>query len=80
MKNNIDFVAKKVNNRLVDLNFRTKKSDRVEFVPLDSWPGLRVYEHSLTLLLIRAVEEIYPKARLESIASSSTFARSIINK
>ena len=57
-------VAKTVNNRLVGLNHPARVQDQVELVPLGSWAGLRVYEHSLTLLLIRAVKEVFPSARL----------------
>ncbi len=64
MKEQPFYVAKIVNNRLVGLNAPTRPGDKIEYVPLGSWTGLRVYENSLTLILIRAVKEIYPKARL----------------
>ncbi len=57
-------VAKRVNNQLVELSFSARKKDKVELVSTSSRSGMRIYEHSLTLVLIRAVEEVFPEARV----------------
>lgn len=57
-------IAKKLNNQLVPLSYPVRKGDKVEFISLTSRSGMRIYEQSLTLVLIRAVKELFPGARL----------------
>nr|WP_277998234.1 nucleoside kinase [Zhaonella formicivorans] len=57
-------VAAKVNNAVKDLNFELKEDALVEFLDLTTDDGFRIYQRSLSFLLIKAVGEIFPEARV----------------
>lgn len=57
-------VAAKVNNKLKDLNYALEEDARVEFLDLSQDDGFRIYQRSLVFLLIKAVGELFPQAKV----------------
>ncbi|MFZ7130936.1 MAG: nucleoside kinase [Eubacteriales bacterium] len=53
-----------VNNVLVDLNYCIQEDCIVDFVDMGSPLGIKIYEKSLLLILIRATQEVLPTQRL----------------
>ncbi len=53
-----------VNNRLEGLKFRLFSSKQIEFLDITSSPGRKVYARSLSFVLWKAVEDLYPGATL----------------
>ena len=53
-------VAARVNNALTDLQVGQKTDAAVEFFDLKSGQGMKVYERSLTFVLIIAAQRLYP--------------------
>jgi len=53
-------VAAKVNNVVTDLRTAVQADCRVEFLDLTSTEGIRVYQRSLTFMLIAAAQELFP--------------------
>ena len=54
-----------VNNRLRELNFYLNFNCEVEFLDLDNFEAIKVYETSLRYLIIMAVERLYPQAKVK---------------
>ena len=54
-----------VNNRTQSLNFRVYKPKTIEFFDYSSPHGERVYIHTLSLILYKAVTDIMPNAKLD---------------
>ena len=71
----LDFQGKPVcalvNNKIEGLKYRVYNSKQVEFLTIDSEPGRKVYMRSMTFVLYKAVEELYPKAQLTVVAPAS---------
>jgi len=59
-----DIVAAKVNNVLKDLNFKLEEDCHVEFLDLTTNDGFRIYQRSVSFLLIKAVGEVFPQAKV----------------
>ena len=53
-----------VNNRLRELNFYLNFNCEVEFLNLDNFEAVKVYETSLRYLIIMAIERLYPNAKV----------------
>ncbi len=53
-----------VNNKVEELNYHVYANKMVEFMPVNSSHGIRVYVHSLCMLLYKAIEDLYPGKRL----------------
>ena len=66
VKDEIGFapICAHVNNKTEDLRFPLFAPKKVEYLPIDSSSGQRVYVRSLCMMLYRAVSEAYPGARL----------------
>lgn len=58
-------VAAKVNQKTEDLSFALYKPKDIEFIDLTSSSGMRVYVRTLTMVLSKALNEIYPNGRLQ---------------
>ncbi len=58
-------VAAKVNHREADLWTELHEDCLVEPVDLTLYAGIRIYERSLVLLLLRALKDLYPEDTLE---------------
>lgn len=57
-------VAARVNYKVEDLNFLVYKPKDIEFVDVSSPSGMRVYVRSLSMVLSKAVSELYPEVIL----------------
>jgi uridine kinase len=55
-------VAAKVNNVLKDLNYRLTEDCHIEFIDLTTDDGFRIYQRSVSFLLLKAVGELFPQA------------------
>ena len=77
--NHIQFspICAKVNNKTEDLSFRLFAPKMVEFMPLHSPAGQRVYIRSLCMLLLCAVRKLFPNdsLRIEHSISHGYFCR-----
>jgi uridine kinase len=57
-------VAARVNYKVEDLNFMVYKPKDIEFIDMGTSSGMRVYVRTLSMVLAKAVSELYPKAIL----------------
>ena len=57
-------VAARVNYKVEDLNFLVYKPKDIEFIDLSTPSGMRVYVRSLSMVLAKAISEIFPEATL----------------
>jgi uridine kinase len=57
-------VAARVNYKVEDLNFLIFKPKDIEFIDLGTSSGMRVYVRSLSMVLAKAISELYPQAIL----------------
>ncbi len=55
----------RVNNKLAELNYRIYKPKFVEFIDITNIDGHRMYQRSLSFVLMKAVRDILPGARLK---------------
>ncbi|TWH49515.1 nucleoside kinase [Sporomusa sp. KB1] len=53
-------VAAKVNNEIKDLQSVLEQDSRVDFIDLRSSDGMKVYQRSITLVMIVAAQELFP--------------------
>lgn len=53
-------LAAKIDNKVYDLHKRVDKSCQIEFLDLSTRDGQLVYQRSLSFLLIRAVQDLFP--------------------
>ncbi|MDE6317447.1 MAG: nucleoside kinase [Muribaculaceae bacterium] len=64
-------ICARVNNKTEDLQYAAFAPKQVEYLPVTSPSGIRVYIRSLCMMLYRAVVECYPGARLNICHSIS---------
>ncbi|WP_265444919.1 nucleoside kinase [Acetivibrio straminisolvens] len=57
-------VAAKVNNDIKELSYRLYDSCRVEFIDLTYEDGMRIYKRSLSFILIKAVNDLFPDRKV----------------
>ena len=57
-------MAARVNYKVEDLNFMVYKPKDIEFIDMSSPSGMRVYVRTLSMVLAKAVSELYPQAIL----------------
>jgi uridine kinase len=57
-------VAAKVNNEIRDLRYKLTEDCQVDFLDLHTDPGIKIYQRSLTFLLIAAAQELFPEGDL----------------
>ncbi|OFZ17953.1 MAG: hypothetical protein A2X94_08655 [Bdellovibrionales bacterium GWB1_55_8] len=53
-----------VDNKLRELSTRVEQDSQVRFVGLNSLDGIRVYQRSASFILIKALHDLYPEARI----------------
>jgi uridine kinase len=70
-------VAARVNYKVEDLNFLIYKPKDVEFIDLSTPSGMRVYVRSLSMVLGKAISELYPNAdfRIEHPISKGYYCK-----
>lgn len=64
-------ICARVNNKTEDLQYAVFAPKQVEYLPVTSNSGMRVYIRSLCMMLYRAVAECYPGTRLNICHSIS---------
>ncbi len=64
IKLKFQLVAARVNYKVEDLNFLVYKPKDIEFIDVSSPSGMRVYVRSLSMVLGKAISELYPNAAL----------------
>jgi uridine kinase len=57
-------VAARVNYKVEDLNFLIYKPKDIEFIDLSTPSGMRVYTRTLSMVLAKAISELFPQASL----------------
>ncbi len=57
-------VSARVNNSVEDLNYRIYSNKDIEFIDITDPSGMRTYARSLCCLLVKAVEDLFPKGRV----------------
>lgn len=57
-------IAARVNNKTEDLQYPIFGPKQVEFIGIDTASGMRVYIHSLCMILYKAINDLYPGRRL----------------
>lgn len=57
-------MAARVNYKVEDLNFLIYKPKDIEFIDLSTPSGMRVYVRSLSMVMAKAVSELFPQATL----------------
>lgn len=62
---NFQIVAARVNYKVEDLNYPVYKPKDIEFIDTSSSSGMRVYVRTLSMVLAKAVYELYPDAQLK---------------
>lgn len=72
-----DAVAARVNNEIEGLNFRVYNHKDVEFIDITSDDGMRVYVRSLTFVMMKALNDLFPGAvvRFENPISNGYYCR-----
>jgi uridine kinase len=75
-------VAAKVNNELKELNYVPEGDCRIEPLDLRTDDGIRIYCRSLSLVLVRAANELYPgcKVTIEHSLSKGIFGELYIGR
>ncbi len=70
-------VAARVNYKVESLNFMVYKPKDIEFIDLSSSSGMRVYVRTLSMILSKAIFELYPEAylRIEHPISKGYYCR-----
>lgn len=70
-------VAARVNNEIEGLNFRVYNHKDVEFIDITSDDGMRVYVRSLTFVMMKALNDLFPGAvvRFENPISNGYYCR-----
>jgi len=64
-------VAAYVNNEIKELTYQVTENCKVSFVDLSTADGVRIYERSLTFLLVKAFHDIFPGETIEICHSVS---------
>jgi len=57
-------VAAKVDNALRELSYRIDKDSKIEFIDLKKLDGVRIYQRSLTFVMLRAAMELFEDIRI----------------
>lgn len=57
-------IACRLNNEVKSLNHRIKTSGKLELIGLNDEDGMRIYRRGLVYIISKAINELYPKARM----------------
>jgi len=57
-------VAAKVNNEMKDLQFKVSHDCTIDFLDLSTESGMKVYQRSLTFVMIVAAQELFPQGQI----------------
>ena len=72
-----DVIAARVNNEIEGLNFKVYNHKDVEYLDLTSDDGMRVYVRSLTFVMMKALNDLFPGGvvRFENPISNGYYCR-----
>ena len=72
-----DIVAARVNNVVEGLTYRVYRNKDVEFLDITSEQGMRMYVRSLTFVMMKAMNELFPGrvVRFENPISNGYYCR-----
>lgn len=62
--NKLPFISAYVNNKSKDLNYEIYDPRVVQFIDVEHFEGLRVYQRTLSFILCKVVKDLYPTAKL----------------
>ncbi len=67
MKIKLDYpiLGARVNNKLAELTYRVYKPKFVEFIDITNIDGFRMYQRSLSFVLMKAVRDLFPDSHLK---------------
>jgi uridine kinase len=68
---NVIIVAAYVNNKLRELTYSITEECNISFVDLSSQDGVRIYQRSLTFLLVKAFSDVFPGETIQICHSVS---------
>ena len=57
-------ITAKINNKLVDLNYKIMEDASIELYKFDSEIGKEIYWHSTAHLMAQAVRELFPDVKV----------------
>lgn len=60
-----EIIAGKVDNEIKELSYKLDRNCRAEFIDLKNSDGIRIYQRSLTFVLIKAVHDLFPERKFE---------------
>lgn len=60
-----EIIAGKVDNEIKELSYKLDRNCKVEFIDLRNSDGIRIYQRSLTFVLIKAVNDLFPERKFE---------------
>ncbi len=58
-------IACKVNNEIKTLNYRINDDSDIKYINTQSSEGMRIYVRGLTLIMVKAFEDLYPNAKVK---------------
>lgn len=64
-KSNYEVIAATWNNEYVNLEYEIKEDGNIELIDISSTEGMKVYRRTLTYLLGKAFEKLYPNEKME---------------
>lgn len=65
IKTKCPILAARVNNALKELNYRLFDNSFVEFIDITDTDGYRMYQRSLSFVLMKAVRDLFPESKLK---------------
>ena len=65
VKTNKPILGARVNNKLKELSYRVYNPKFIEFIDITNIDGLRMYQRSLSFVLMKAVRDIFPNSQLK---------------
>lgn len=68
-----------VNNRLRELTYKLEKDSNVVFLDLNNKDACRIYEASLRFIILMAIENLYPEAKVQFNYSISRSILAVVN-
>ena len=58
-------IAASVNNKVKTLNYKIEQDCKINFIDLSSELGNKIYQQSISFVLLTATKELYPKAQIK---------------
>lgn len=65
LNNKYPIIGARVNNALKELSYRVYNQKYIEFIDITDIDGKRMYQRSLSFVLMKAVRDVFPKSQLK---------------